>query len=87
MCGTNLERRDVGMGHVAMHILDLRQVLLGHVHKLRGAHLVGKSWKSLVKRRRVIFLVVVLLREVKRKGWTSRDSERQGHSKGMKYNN
>lgn len=24
----NLERRDVGVGHVAVHILDLRQVLL-----------------------------------------------------------
>lgn len=58
----NLERRDVGMGHVAVHIFDLRQILLGHVHELRGAHLVGEPWESLVKRRRVIFLVVVLLR-------------------------
>jgi len=26
--GANLERRDVGMGHVAVHILNLRDVLL-----------------------------------------------------------
>ena len=60
--GLYLERRDVGVGNVAVHILDLRQVLLGHVHKLRGAHLVGQSWESLVQRRRVVFLVVVLLK-------------------------
>ena len=57
----NLERRDVGMGHVAVHILDLGQVLLGYVHELRGAHLVGEPRESLVKRRRVVFLVMVLL--------------------------
>lgn len=37
----HLERRDVGVGDVAMYILDLRQVLLWHVHKLRRAHLIG----------------------------------------------
>lgn len=60
--GADLERRDVGMGHVAVNILDLGQVLLGHVHELGGAHLVGEPRESLVKRRRVVFLVVVLLR-------------------------
>lgn len=50
------------MGHVAMHILNLREILLGHVHKLRRTHLVGELWESLVKRGRVFFLVVVLLR-------------------------
>lgn len=51
------------MRHVAVHILDLRQVLLGNVHKLRGAHLVGEPRESMVKRRRVVFLVVVLLEQ------------------------
>lgn len=37
----HLERRDVGVGDVAVYILDLRQVLLWHVHKLRRAHLIG----------------------------------------------
>lgn len=64
----DLERRDVGVGHVAVHILDLRQVLLGHVHKLRGAHLVGESWETLVERRRVVLLVVVLLRAARERG-------------------
>ena len=50
------------MRHVAVHILNLRQVLLRHVHQLRGAHLVGEPRKSLVERGRVVFLVVVLLR-------------------------
>lgn len=68
----DLERGDVGMGHVAVHILDLRQVLLGHVHELRSTHLVGDPRESLVERWRVIFLVVVLLQHVK----TDRDGER-----------
>lgn len=50
------------MGHVAVHILDLRQVLLGHVHELGSAHFVGEPRESLVERRRVVFMVVVLLR-------------------------
>lgn len=69
------------MGHVAVHILDLRQVLLGHVHELRGAHLVGEPRESLVKRRRVIFLVVVLLRAERETGRGEKekgeDSERE----------
>lgn len=64
-CGADLQRRDVGMGHVAVHILDLRQVLLGHVHELRGTHLVGEPRESLVKRWWVILLVMVLLRDEK----------------------
>lgn len=58
------------MGDIAVDILNLRQVLLGHVHKLRGAHLIGKLRESLIKRWRVILLVVVLLseeRETKKK--------------------
>lgn len=37
----NLKRRDVGVGHIAVHILDLRKVLLRHVHKFRGVHLIS----------------------------------------------
>lgn len=66
------------MGHVAVHILDLRQVLLGHVHKLRGAHLIGKPWESLVKRWRVVFLIVVLLRVEREK------EEKKGHERERK---
>lgn len=51
------------MGDVAVDILNLRQVLLGHMHKLRGAHLIGKLQESLINRWRVILLVVVLLSE------------------------
>ncbi len=47
---TNLDRRDVGMGHIAVHILNLRQVLLRHVYKLRGVHLISEPRESLVKR-------------------------------------
>lgn len=78
----------MGMGHVAVHILDLRQVLLGHVYQLGGAHLVGEPWEPLVKRRGVIFLVVVLLRVEreketradrgrKRETWTKKTDEIQ----------
>lgn len=44
----DLERRDVGVWHEAVHILDLGQVLLGHVHKFRRAHLIGQPRESLV---------------------------------------
>ncbi|TNN80102.1 hypothetical protein EYF80_009613 [Liparis tanakae] len=64
------------------HRKRLSDILLGHVHKLRGAHFVGEPQESLVKRRRVVFLVVVLLRAAREngeKGETKRDrdTERQ----------
>lgn len=64
------------MGHVSVHILDLREVLLRHVHKLGGAHLVGKPRETLVKGRRVIVLVVVLLTAEQQQQKTIRDSEK-----------
>lgn len=48
------------MGHVAVHVLNLGKVLLRHVHQL-GCDLAGYSQESLVVRRRVVILVVVLL--------------------------
>lgn len=58
----------MGMGHVAVHILNLREVLLRHVHQF-GCDLVGQPQESLVVGRRVVILVVVLLqaRENERK--------------------
>lgn len=44
-----------------MNVLDLRQVLLGHMDEFRGAHVAGGSLDALVQRRRRTFLVVVLL--------------------------
>lgn len=66
----------MGVGDVAVYILDLRQVLLRHVHQLGGAHLIGQPREALVKRRRVVLLVVVLLQG----GWGGvEESSSVGH--------
>lgn len=75
--GADLERRDVGVGHVAVHILDLGEVLLRHMHKLRGAHLIGESREALVKRWWVVLLIVVLLR-------VEREAKQRVDSKGRR---
>lgn len=36
----NLERRNVGVGHIAVYILNLRKVLLRHMHQF-GCDLAG----------------------------------------------
>lgn len=58
---TDLERGDVRVRDVAVHVLDLRQVLLRHVHQLRRSHLVGQAGKAVVLGGRVFILVPVLL--------------------------
>lgn len=57
---TYLKRWNVGVGYVAVHILDLRKVLLRHVHQLRRPHLIGKPREAVFWRRGVIILISVL---------------------------
>lgn len=52
---------DVGVGHIAVDVFELRDVLLGHLDELGAGSLVGELRRALLLGRPVLIVVFVLL--------------------------